>query len=164
MRTLKDRTIYGLTAMFIAVLGVVAAFYLLPNARRAIASPPELQIYTMDTQAVMEAHPAFLEAVEEYRARIEEMEERLAEVGDEERMFVQQMMQQQIQQIGAELQERAFDKMQEDIEDFAAEKGYAFIIDRNVMIVGGRDITEEALEAIGADAPEIDVPDVLDLP
>ncbi len=164
MSILNTRKVSGVTAAAILIAGVAAAFFIATISERAVASPGDMQIFTMDTQRVMEAHPAFLEAVEEYQQMIEEFQGRLEEAGEEEQMFLQQIMQQQLQQQGAELQQRAFDRMQEDVRKFAEEKGYGYVIDSNVMIVGGTEITDEVLESIGVEAAEPDMPDLPELP
>ncbi len=156
MSILRSRTVSGLAVMGVLTFAALAAVLISANAERAAANPPEIAIYTIDSQQVMEAHPAFQEAVQQYQQRMMEFQQELQEADEEHQMLLQQQMQQRMQEVGAELQQEAFDTMRADVQKIADEQGYDYVIDSNVMIVGGEDITDEVLEKIAAEAPEVE--------
>ncbi len=104
-----------------------------------------IRIVSIDTRRVFEAHPAFKEAMEKFQAQIQEMQKKIEEADEESKGEMQQMMQQQLQQLGMELQEEAFNRMRVDVQKIAKEKKYGYVIDSNMLISGGSDITEEIL-------------------
>lgn len=143
-----------LSIAFIMVFGVLFT---------AQSHAQEIKVYTIDSQSIMRQHPAFKEAMKEYQKKIQEMQKELQEVDQEQRQLMQQMMQQQIQQLGSKLQEKALKKMQDDIQEIADEKGYELILDAQVVMLGGTDITDEIvdeldLEEIKPPEPAITIP------
>lgn len=126
----------------------------IPLALAALAAiNPELMasdisIASVDMHQIMEAHPAFLQAQAEYQNRMQEMQAQLSDMSDEERMMAQQMMQQELQTLGNRLQSDATEVINRDISGVASSKGYDYVLDSSVLIVGGDDITEAVLIAI----------------
>jgi len=142
---------HGMTLTVALALGLVV--FGSPRANAEISD-----FYTIDSQAVMEVHPAFQDAMQEYQEQIQQMQQQLQEADEQQRAMMQQMMQQQMQQLGTELQEEAFSAMQNDIQELAEEKGYGTILDGNVVIVGGEDITNEVIDALDIEVPEPEEP------
>ncbi len=103
----------------------------------------DIKIVSIDTQKVFSEHPAFQEAMGKFQAQIQEMQKKIEEMKEEDRGPAQQMFQQQMQQLGMQLQEEAFNKMKADVQKFAKKKGYTYVVDSNMLIVGGKDVTEE---------------------
>ncbi len=116
------------------------------------------EFYTVDSQSIMEVHPAFQEAMQEYQQEIQQMQQQLQQADEAQRQMMGQMMQQQLQRRGAELQEEAFDKMRQDIQRIADEKGYSPVFDINVVLVGGRDITDEIMDEMDIEEPGAEMP------
>ncbi|MGM0403176.1 MAG: OmpH family outer membrane protein [Thermodesulfobacteriota bacterium] len=108
----------------------------------------KVEIVSVDTNRILEKHPAFREAQDTFRGEMQEMEEQLEGMGQEEQQMAQQMMQQQLQQRGQELQQVAVDEVRKDIARIAKEKGYTYVVDVNALIAGGKEITEEVMEAM----------------
>jgi len=105
----------------------------------------EIKIVSMDVGRVFESHPAFKEAMEKFQAQLQDMKKKIDEAEEGSREMIQQVMQQQMQQLGMQLQEEAFEKMRADVTKLAKEKKYDYVVDNNVLIVGGKDITEEVM-------------------
>ena len=61
---------------------------------------------------------------------------------------------QQFQQRSRELQAQAVEKIREDIQKIAKQKGYKYVMDSNALLAGGEDVTEEILQAINGKAKE----------
>ncbi len=112
------------------------------------AGSHEVTIVSVDTDRILEVHPAFQEAQAEYQAKMQEMQQELEGMQEEEQMMAQQMMQQELQELGTRLQSEADEAIMEDIREIAQEKGYDYVIDSSALLSGGRDITEEVLEAL----------------
>ena len=128
--------------LVVAVFGISATGGVFAEERE------NMEIVAIDTNRILENHPAFIRAQQIFQGEIQQMEEQLQEMGEEERMLAQQMMQQQLQQRGQELQMEALDEVREDIAKVAGEKGYTYVVDANALIVGGVDVTEEVMEAL----------------
>lgn len=156
---LKNRMFSTASLLILLSAAVFAFLVLFPDrgGAEAGADTDDLRFYTVDTLAVMESHPAFQEAMEQYQERMQELQQQIEGMGEQEQAMMQHVFQQQVQQIGAELQEEAFDKMQEDINRYAEEKGYKYIFDANVMLVGGTDITDDIIDEIGVEPLDMEV-------
>jgi Skp family chaperone for outer membrane proteins len=118
------------------------------------SSADEIKIVSMDTQRVFGEHPAFRDAMGKFQKQMQEMQKKVDEADEESKGTAQQMMQMQMQQLGMQLQEEAFSKMKVDVQKIAKEKGYDYVIDSNMLIVGGQDITEEVIASFPKPAPE----------
>ncbi len=46
------------------------------------------------------------------------------------------------------------EKIREDIQKIAKQKGYKYVMDSNALLAGGEDVTEEILQAINGKAKE----------
>jgi len=103
------------------------------------------KIASADMEKVMSSHPAFKDAMTSFQKEIKAMQDRLEKMTDEEKAKEQQKMSQMIQQIGLRLQEEALARVSGDIKAVAKRKGYAYVVDRNVLLSGGKDITEDIL-------------------
>ncbi|MFO8112334.1 MAG: OmpH family outer membrane protein [Desulfosalsimonadaceae bacterium] len=133
----------------ILCLCLAAVFFSAFCAVGAMAGDAEkVEIVSVDTNRILEKHPAFREAQDTFRGEMQEMEEQLEGMGQEEQQMAQQMMQQQLQQRGQELQQVAVDEVRKDIARIAKEKGYTYVVDVNALIAGGKEITEEVMEAM----------------
>ncbi|MBM9605578.1 OmpH family outer membrane protein [Desulfopila inferna] len=133
--------------------GIVAIFFMVtmlmyPVGQVAAEKNDPKNIVFVDIGKIIEVHPAFLKAQEEFGTEIQGMQEELQGMAEEEQMMAQQQMQQQMQQRGEQLQEEALKEMKKDLQKIADEKGYDYIFDANSLIVGGRDVTDEILEAL----------------
>ncbi len=79
----------------------------------------------------------------------QKMQQKLKFMDDNKAQMMQQQAQQKLQQMQAELQQEAMTAMRDDVKDLASEKGYDYVLDQNVLLAGGEDVTEELLEFIG---------------
>ncbi|MBN1445405.1 MAG: OmpH family outer membrane protein [Candidatus Omnitrophica bacterium] len=135
-KSVKDMVIAGVV-VFAVMIGVAIGVNMLFGSSAKIA--------TADMEKVMNVHPAFKEAMTSFQKEITAMQERLEKMTGEEREKEQQKMSQMIQQIGLRLQEEALAIVTEDLETVAKRKGYAYVVDKSVLIAGGKDITEDVL-------------------
>jgi Skp family chaperone for outer membrane proteins len=108
----------------------------------------EVVIVSMNSQEVLQAHPAMQKAQQEYRSKMEEKQKEISEMKEDEQRMAQQMMQQELQQLGQKLQQDAVDAMNKDISKVAKKKGYDYVIDSSVIFYGAKDVTEEMIKAV----------------
>ena len=148
-----NRKMSGLALIGVFAAVLIAILLLLARTEDAVAAESNLRIAVIDTQEVMQAHPAFQEAMQEYQREMQQLQQQLEGADEEQRAMMQQMVQQQMQQKGAELQERAFEALQEDVREFADEENYDYVMDANVLLAGGTDVTDKMMEKIGEAAP-----------
>ncbi|MBN1445249.1 MAG: OmpH family outer membrane protein [Candidatus Omnitrophica bacterium] len=137
----------GINGMFFTVLLCLLGSGIFAT----VCNGAEIQIVSVDTNRVFESHPAFKEAMEKFQIQLQDMKKKIDEAEEGSKEMVQQVMQQQMQQLGMQLQEEAFEKMRADVTKLAKEKKYDYVVDNNVIIVGGKDITEEVLASFEKD-------------
>ncbi len=135
------------------VAGLIAIIFMVtmlmyPVGQVAAEKNGQKSIVYVNIGKIIEVHPAFLKAQEEFGTEIQGMQEELQGMSEEEQIVAQQQMQQEMQQKGEQLQEKALEEMKKDLRKIADEKGYDYIFDANSLIVGGRDVTDEILEAL----------------
>lgn len=127
---------------------LAAAFFTLAGTIGAFAGDAEnMEIVTVNTNEIMQNHPAFKKAQQTLRGEAQQMQQQMQEKGRQE----QQAAQQQLQQRSQELQQNAMDEVRADIQKIAKEKGYNYVMDQNALISGGKDVTDEILEEIKTD-------------
>ncbi len=153
----KIRTNREIRISFFKILCVCLAAVFLTAAGTGVVfagDAKKVEIVSVDTNKILEKHPAFRKAQETFQGEMQEMEQQLEGMGQEEQQMAQQMMQQQLQQRGQELQQGAVDEVRKDIARIADEKGYTYVVDVNALIAGGKDITEEVMEAMDIEEEE----------
>jgi len=126
--------------MIAGVLGITC--YTVPSFAQ------EIKIASIDTGKVLLAHPAFQKAREKYQTEIQSMQQKIKDMDEQEQMSAQQIMQYQVQELGMQLETEAFNEMRKDVKKIAEKQGYQYVMDINVLIVGGKDITEEVLSEL----------------
>ncbi len=138
---------------FIGVVFVAFVCLLIAGSFVMPASAGEIKIVSMDTYRVFREHPAFKEAMAKFQKQVQEMQKKVDKADEKSKATAQQMMQIEMQQLGMQLQEEAFSKMRADVQKIAKKKGYDYVIDSNMLIVGGEDITEEILASFPKPKP-----------
>ncbi|MFP3980349.1 MAG: OmpH family outer membrane protein [Desulfobacterales bacterium] len=127
---------------------LAATFFTMAGAAGAFAGDAEnIGIVTVDTNEIMQNHPAFKKAQQTLQGEAQKMQQQMEDKGQEQ----QQAAQQQLQQKSQELQQNAMDEVRADIQEIAKEKGYDYVMDTNALISGGKDVTDEILEEIKTD-------------
>ncbi|MFW6081620.1 MAG: OmpH family outer membrane protein [Desulfosalsimonas sp.] len=125
---------------------LVAALFTFAAASGVSAQDGEISgIVTVDTNEIMQKHPAFMEAQQTLQNEAQQMQQQMQEGSQQEQQAAQQQMQQRSQQ----LQQEALDKVRKDIQKVAEEKGYDYVMDTNALLSGGTNVTDEVIEAIG---------------
>ncbi|MCF8024713.1 MAG: OmpH family outer membrane protein [Desulfobacteraceae bacterium] len=124
---------------------LAAAFFTVAATAGAFAGDAEnIEIVTVDINRIMQQHPAFKKAQQTLQSEAQQMRQQMKEKGRQQ----QQAVQQQLQQRSRELQQNAMDEVRADIQKIAEEKGYEYVMDKNALISGGKEVTGEVLEEI----------------
>ncbi len=141
---LKDKKI--MDRLLVVFLIIVALVFLLIAGNKFFGKSS--RIYSADIDKIMSEHPALQEAMDNFQKELMTMQKKLDELEGEEKRKEQQKMQQQIQQIAIRMQNEATNKVMEDVRSIAKQKGYAYIVDKKSLIVGGKDVTDEILAVL----------------
>jgi outer membrane protein len=133
--------------LVILLIAVIVVFLIIITGKSFSGRSPG--IFIVDTDRIIRNHPVLQEARNNFQEQLMEMQRKLEEMEEgEEKTKEQQNMQQQIQQSAMNMQNEAIEKAMADIRSIAEEKGYALVLDKNSIIVGGKDVTEEILSAV----------------
>jgi outer membrane protein len=127
---------------FFFVLSFIFACFAFP------ARAEEIKIASIDTGKILMSHPAFQKAMEKYQSELQSMQQKIKDMDEKEQMSAQMMMQQQMQELGMKLETEAMNEMRKDVKKIAEKKGFNYVMDTNVLIVGGKDITEDVLSEL----------------
>ncbi len=138
-RKLTDAVLAGLLIILAVVFLLTAGNSMFGKSGR---------IYSADMDKIMGEHPALQEAMVKFQEELKSMQGRLDKLEGEAKLKEQQKMQQQIQQIAMTMQNDAVERIMDDVRSIAKRKGYAYIVDKKSLIVGGKDVTEEILSAL----------------
>ena len=134
-------------ALFLSVFSAGALFAAMMTPVSAIAQEG-VSIVTVDIQEVFQAHPAFADAQQQIQKEVAMKKKELDGMKKGDRQMAQRQIQQQLQQKNRQLQEEAFDKVQKDIRKIARQKGYDYVVNSDMMIAGGKDVTGEIMKAL----------------
>lgn len=103
-----------------------------------------LEIVTVDINRIMVQHPSLVEAQETLQREAQQMQRQAGKSGQAD----QQKIRQRLQERSQELQLDALAEVRNEIEKIAAEKGYTYVMEKNALLAGGRDVTDEFMEAM----------------
>ena len=151
----KDAIIAG-----VAIIVLIAAFTLAANRIFGRGG----KICSVDMEVIMGEHPAMHEAMNEFQKELTAMQKQLDALEGEAKEQEQMKMQQQIQEIAMRMQEGAMGRIMRDIEQIAKKRGYSYVIEKNALITGGRDITEAVVSAIKEKEKEVQEEDTEVMP
>ncbi|MGM0454039.1 MAG: OmpH family outer membrane protein [Thermodesulfobacteriota bacterium] len=104
----------------------------------------DAKIVSVDLNRIMQQHPAFQQARQKLQGEMQQMRQKMQDMGEQE----QRAAQQEFQQRGQDLQAEARDEVKKDVQKVADEKGYEFVVDSNALVAGGKDVTDEVIEAL----------------
>jgi len=135
----KDRRI-----LFIIVFEVVL-FFAVIFCLFSLFKGGKKNIAFVDMEKVMSQHPAMNEAMASLQKELMDRQKKIEKLSGNEKIEKQKEMQKEINQIILGLQMEIFNKVKKDIEEVAKRKGYSYVFDKNVVISGGKDITEEVI-------------------
>jgi outer membrane protein len=125
---------------------LVAAFFTVAGVAGVSGGDAKnYKIVTINTRQIIQKHPAFLKAQQTLQREAQQFQQQMEGKNQQERQAAQREFQQRAQK----LQQDALDEVRKDIKKIADEKGYKYVIDENVVLAGGEDVTEEIMKEIG---------------
>jgi len=119
----------------------------------------------INLEQVVQHHPGAAdyqaELQEEMMSLQQEFEEQIGDLDpeedEEEMMQIQQQFQQQAAMIEQGAEQGLLDVIEPDLEDFRTEKGYDLILSDMAVLSGAEDVTEEFIEFVNGEEPELDL-------
>ena len=128
-----------------AVLSLLIVFLLISSFSLSVSAAEDTKIVYVNIERVFEAHPATEAAREKLELEVQNMQHELDGLDAEESQMMQQQFQQELQQLQNQLMEEAFTELRADIQQIADEKDYDYVVADNMLLAGGKDVTEEIL-------------------
>jgi len=125
---------------------LVAAFLTMAVVSGVCAGDVQIdKIVTVNTKQIIRKHPAFIKAQQTLQREAQQIQQQMEGKGQQEHQAAQQQLQQRAQ----ELREEALNQVRKDIQKIADAKGYTYVMDANVLLAGGEDVTDEIMKEIG---------------
>lgn len=149
----KQVKIISLAIAVIFMLGVVG-LALSQSGKTYAADSNDSNVGVVNKQMILAQHPDVAKAEETMKAEVEqarkEFEEKSAGMKDEEKQAYYMQVQQRLTAKKQELLNPIMEKVDAAIKATAEARGLAVVVDKNNVVYGGRDITEDVLKKIGA--------------
>ena len=152
MVTLQKKTVKIISVLIALVfVGSVVAVALTQFGGIAAASGNG-NVGTVDYRQVMAQHPQLQSANSELQQAVsdaqKEFEEKSKNMSDQEKSDYYQQTQQRLQQKQQELIEPIQKSVEESVKSVADAKGLTVVIDKNAVVYGGTDITQDVIKKI----------------
>ena len=152
MVTLQKKTVKIISVLIALVfVGSVVAVALTQFGGIASASGNG-NVGTGDYRQVMAQHPQLQSANSELQQAVsdaqKEFEEKSKNMSDQEKSDYYQQTQQRLQQKQQELIEPIQKSVEESVKSVADAKGLTVVIDKNAVVYGGTDITQDVIKKI----------------
>lgn len=136
------------------VLGIVGLALSQSHLSYAAGANSQSNIGVINEQMVISQHPDIAKYSETMKAEVEQatkdFEAKSASMNDQEKQQYRMQTQQRLQLKDQELVAPILDKVRTAIQEVAKAKGLTVVLDKNNVVYGGQDITDEVLKKIGA--------------
>ncbi|MBP2649982.1 MAG: outer rane chaperone Skp (OmpH) [Firmicutes bacterium] len=145
-RQVKIVSLAVVVFFLLGIVGIAAS-----QSSKTYAAPSS-NIGIVNYNAIIQQHPDTAKAEETLKAEYEnlkkEYETRSASMSDQEKQDYQSQLQQRMSQKQQELLKEITDKVDATVKGIAEAKGLTVVIDKNYVVYGGQDITDEVLKKI----------------
>ncbi len=141
LKVLKDKNVLGIFVCGIIVV-LVLVFCILMTFKSRV------NIASVDLSKIINEHPAMEEAMKNFQKELDNQQKKYDKLKDEEKAKEQQKIQQEMTQLAIQMQQNVVKTAIGDVERIAKKNGYNYVIDKNALIVGGKDITDEVLKEL----------------
>ena len=145
----KNVKIIALVIVAFFTLGIVGVA--VSQTQVGFAAPASSSIGYIDTQKAVQNHPDTKAAEETLQAEQDslrkEFEEKSKTLSDQEKQLYAQQLQQKLMQRNAELFQSIADKVKTATKKVADAKGISIVVERNAVIYGGVDLTDDVIKA-----------------
>lgn len=147
----KQVKIISVAIALVFVFSVVALAVSQSSVGLAAGSTSNVGI--INQQAVVSQHPDMAAAQEAMKKEVEQakadFESKSASMNDQEKQAYYQQIQQRLANKEKELISPIFEKVQATIKTVAEAKGLSVVLDKNNVVYGGQDITEDVVKKLG---------------
>lgn len=154
MTTVKKRKNIKMIAIAIVAfftLGIVGVA--ISQTQVGFAAPASSSIGYVDRQKVLMSHPqmeAVMQSMQSESATMQKtFEEQAATMSPQEKERFAIQLQQRLQQKENELMKPLIDQIEAEIKKLAEAKGLTVVVDANIVIYGGTDITADVVKNLG---------------
>ncbi len=138
---------------------------LILGASTAVRAQDGFTAGKINLQEVVQHHSGALEyqaeLQEEMMSLQQEFEEQIGDLDpeedEEEMMQIQQQFQQQASMIEQRAEQGLLEVIEPDLEAFREEEGYDLILSDRAVLSGAEDVTEEFIEFVNGEEPELDL-------
>ena len=136
----------------IVFVGSVVALALTQSGSGIASAASSSNVGVVDFRQVMAQHPGLTDADNTMKQTItdaqKEFEEKSANMGEKEKAEYYQQTQQRLQQKQKELVEPIEASVNDAIKSVADAKGLSVVIDKNAVLYGGQDITQDVVKKV----------------
>lgn len=154
MTTVKKRKNIKMIAIAIVAfftLGIVGVA--ISQTQVGFAAPASSSIGYVDRQRVLMSHPQMEAVMQSMQSESTTMqktfEEQAATMSPQEKERFAIQLQQRLQQKENELMKPLIDQIEAEIKKLAEAKGLTVVVDANIVIYGGTDITADVVKSLG---------------
>lgn len=153
MLNLKDKKNVKTISLIIAaffVLGVIGMAVSQTSKGMAAPAGSNSSVGVVNQQLLIQQHPDLSQAQETMKAAYAEakkdFDEKSANMNDQEKQAYYMQLQERLAQKEREVMGPIFDKINAAIKDVATAKGLSIVVDKQNVIYGGQDITDEVIK------------------
>lgn len=156
MTTVKKRKNIKMVAIAIVAfftLGIVGVAISQTQIGFAAPASSSSSIGYIDRQRIMMSHPDMQTVMETMQAEAataqKSFEEQAKTMSQQEQERFAVQLQQRLQQKEADLMKPIIDKIEAEIKKVAEAKGLTIVVDANIVVYGGTDITSDVIKSFG---------------
>ena len=153
MITFQKKSVKIISVLIALVfVGSVVALALTQFGPGMASAAGNSNVGTVDYRQVMSQHPQLQSANSELQQAVQdaqkEFEEKSANMNDQEKSDYYQQTQQRLQQKQQELLEPIQKSVEDAVKSVADAKGLTVVIDKNAVVYGGTDITQDVVKKV----------------
>lgn len=149
----KQIKVFSILIAIVFVGSVVALGVSQMGSMTGVASAASSSVGVIDYRQAMSQSPDLAAADQQMQAAVEEakndFETKSANMGDEEKAAYYQQTQERLAQKQQDLIEPIQKKIDEAVKAVAEAKGLQVVLDKNAVVYGGQDITQDVVKKLG---------------
>ena len=153
MITFQKKSVKIISVLIAVVfVGSVVALALTQFGSGMASAAGNSNVGTVDYRQVMAQHPQLQSANSELQTAVQDaqkdFEEKSKDMSDQEKSDYYQQTQQRLQQKQQELLEPIQKSVEDAVKSVADAKGLTVVIDKNAVVYGGQDITQDVVKKV----------------
>ncbi|CUH94544.1 putative secreted protein [Propionispora sp. 2/2-37] len=148
----KQVKVISVTIAVCFVLGIVGLALAQTNTSFAAKAASQSNIGVVNDQLIMQQHPDLAKVQETMKTEVEQakkdFEAKSANMNEQEKQQYYMQLQQRLSLKNQELMAPVLDKVRAAIQEVATAKGLSVVLDKNNVVYGGQDITDEVIKKV----------------